>query len=70
MQSKPSIQSTANEIENHQPLILPAQMCLLPADEIKRYGDYPEKFLPVLLTRLSAVNDHNITVNKLNGAIQ
>jgi len=44
-------------------------MCLLP-DSITTdyYGDYPEKALPAILLALKATNDHNRSINKVNGA--
>lgn len=48
---------------------LPAAMCLLP-DSITTdyYGDYPEKALPAILLALKATNDHNRSINTVNGA--
>ncbi|MCZ4061266.1 hypothetical protein O3W44_22305 [Pantoea sp. LMR881] len=68
-QSEPSTKNTVVVEEQHKPVILPAQMCVMPVELLGKYGDYPETFLPALITSLSAVNDHNITVNQLNGAV-
>lgn len=51
-------------------MMLPAQMCVMPEVVLGKYGDYPERFLPALINSLTQVNDHNMTVNRLNGAVE
>jgi hypothetical protein len=43
-------------------------MCLLPEELITKYGDYPMVFLPLVLASLAKTNNHNLTVNQVNGA--
>jgi len=42
-------------------------MCRLPVSELKVNGDYAEKFLPDLLAATKECNDHNQTINRVNG---
>lgn len=49
------------------PAQLSAWMCTMPDFDVKNYGDYPD-YLERTRVMLAAINDHNISVNKVNGA--
>lgn len=40
----------------------------MPAYDVKVYGDYPA-YIEATRVGLAVVNDHNITVNRINGAV-
>lgn len=42
-------------------------MCTMPVFDVKQYGDYPD-YVERTRVLLATINDHNISVNKVNGA--
>lgn len=49
------------------PAQVSAWMCQLPVFDVKQYGDYPD-YLERTRVLLATINDHNISVNKINNA--
>ena len=49
------------------PAQVSAWMCAMPVFDVKQYGDYPD-YVERTRVLLATINDHNISVNKVNGA--
>lgn len=62
-----STPSTPSIHVNAAPAGVSASMCQMPAYDVNLYGDYPV-YIEAIRLGLEITNDHNITVNRLNGA--
>jgi hypothetical protein len=67
--SKPSANSTPDiQVKvTAAPAQVSAWMCRMPDFDVKRYADYPD-YVERTRVLLATVNDHNMSVNNINGA--
>lgn len=50
------------------PAQVSAWMCSMPVFDVKLYGDYPD-YVERTRVLLATINDHNISVNKINNVV-